>query len=54
MQGITTFSSLSEALHAGFQVYYLTDHGYLVRSKTSAGWVLAIVDVGSASTVPTR
>ena len=44
MQGVLTFSSLAQALHAGFQVYYLTDHGYVVRSQTSAGWTVAVVN----------
>jgi hypothetical protein len=40
-----TFSSLEQALHAGFQVYGQTERGYLVRLRTSAGWVRAAVDV---------
>lgn len=44
-QGIMTFSSLQRALKAGFQVYDRTENGYLVRAKTAAGWVLAVVDL---------
>jgi hypothetical protein len=43
MPGILVFSSLDEALRAGFEVYDRTDYGYLVRSRTSRGWALAIV-----------
>jgi hypothetical protein len=45
MYGIMTFSSLSYALHAGFQVYERTSEGYLVRTRTAAGWALAVVRV---------
>jgi hypothetical protein len=48
MQGILTFTSLQEALHAGFQVYDRTSDGYLVRTRTSAGWALARVLMRSA------
>jgi hypothetical protein len=44
MQGIMTFSTLEQALRAGFQICGHTDSGILVRSKTKSGWVLAIVD----------
>jgi hypothetical protein len=43
MAGIVRFTSLSEAIHAGFQVYDRTSDGYLVRTRTSAGWALALV-----------
>ncbi len=39
------FSSLREALNAGFQVYDRTSSGYLVRTKTVNGWALALVDL---------
>jgi hypothetical protein len=45
MHGIMTFSSLGEAVRAGFQVYERTSDGYLVRTRTTAGWALAIVRV---------
>jgi hypothetical protein len=50
MAGITIFSSVSEALRAGFQIYDRTDSGYLVRTRTARGWAFAIVRVVSPST----
>ena len=35
--------TLADALRAGYHVYDRTDHGYLVRTRTSAGWAMAIV-----------
>jgi hypothetical protein len=43
MRGILTFNSLAEAIRAGFQVYDRTPEGYVVRTKTSGGWALALV-----------
>jgi hypothetical protein len=43
-----TFSSLEQALHAGFQVRDRTERGYLVRMRTAAGWLRATVNVGAA------
>jgi len=43
MPGIMVFKTLADALRAGYQVYDRTDHGYLVRTRTSAGWAMAIV-----------
>jgi hypothetical protein len=45
MACITIFSSVSEALRAGFQVYDRTSYGYLVRTRTARGWALAVVHV---------
>jgi hypothetical protein len=45
MNGSLTFSSVTDALRAGFAIYDRTERGYRVRAKTSAGWVLAIVDL---------
>lgn len=39
------FHSLAAAIEAGFQVYDRTATGYLVRTRTAAGWALAIVEV---------
>jgi hypothetical protein len=47
MQGVMTFSSLEQAVHAGFSVYDKIERGYLVRARTTAGWALAIVDLSS-------
>jgi Ca2+-binding EF-hand superfamily protein len=43
MAGIVRFTSLSEAIRAGFQVYDRTSDGYLVRMRAPAGWALAVV-----------
>jgi hypothetical protein len=48
MAGIMVFSSVSEALRAGFQVYDRTSYGYLVRTRTERGWALAVVHVISS------
>lgn len=42
---MVVFRSLKEAIDAGFQVYDRTGSGYLVRTRTSNGWALAIVDL---------
>jgi hypothetical protein len=39
------FHSLAEAIRAGFQVYDRTGTGYLVRTRTSGGWALALVEL---------
>jgi hypothetical protein len=44
MQGLTIFPTLSAAINAGYQIYDRTPHGYLMRTQTSAGWALAIVE----------
>ncbi|HEY0394833.1 MAG TPA: hypothetical protein VGD01_10120 [Candidatus Elarobacter sp.] len=43
MPGIMVFKTLADALRAGYTVYDRTDHGYLVRTRTSSGWAMAIV-----------
>jgi Ca2+-binding EF-hand superfamily protein len=45
MAGLVVFRSLSEALKAGFQIYDRTSDGYLVRTRTSTGWAMALVNV---------
>lgn len=45
MSGLMVFRSLEEALRAGYQVYDRTTEGYLVRTRTSAGWAIALVRV---------
>lgn len=45
MTGLIVFRSLAEALHAGFEVYDRTPNGYLVRTRTAAGWALALVEL---------
>ena len=43
MAGLLVFKSLADALRAGFQVYDRTSEGYLVRTKTTNGWAMALV-----------
>jgi len=43
MPGIQVFKTLADALRAGYSVYDRTEHGYLVRTRTAAGWAMAIV-----------
>jgi hypothetical protein len=43
MAGFVVFSSISEAVRAGFEVCDRTSNGYRVRTRTSRGWALAIV-----------
>jgi hypothetical protein len=43
--GLLTFSTLMDALEAGYQIYDRTPEGYLVRTRTHAGWALARVVV---------
>ena len=43
MAGVMVFKTLADALRAGYHVYDRTEHGYLVRTRTSAGWAMAIV-----------
>jgi hypothetical protein len=40
---MTVFRSLVDAIKAGYEVYDRTDTGYLVRTRTSGGWALALV-----------
>jgi hypothetical protein len=37
------FTTLADALRAGFQIYDRTAEGYLVRTRTSSGWAMALV-----------
>lgn len=41
--GILTFKTLAEAIRAGYSVYDRLPDGFLVRTKTDAGWALAFV-----------
>lgn len=47
MQGLIVFKSLADALKAGYQVCDRTATGYLVRTRTEAGWALAVVECRS-------
>ncbi|MFN2529554.1 MAG: hypothetical protein ABR584_12650 [Candidatus Baltobacteraceae bacterium] len=44
MNGLVVFTSITEALRAGYQVYDRTADGYLVRIQTGAGWATALVN----------
>lgn len=44
MAGLVVFKSLADALRAGYQVYDCTSDGYLLRTRTAAGWAIALVD----------
>ncbi len=44
MAGLVVFKSLSDAVRAGFQICGNTAAGYLVRTRTHAGWALAVVE----------
>jgi hypothetical protein len=50
MAGLLVFRSVTDAIRAGFQIYDRTDTGYLVRTRTPAGWALAIIDLASGRT----
>ena len=43
MPGIQVFKTLADALRAGYTVYDRTSDGYLVRTRTAAGWAMALV-----------
>ncbi len=45
MAGLMVFSTLADALRAGFQVYDRTSDGYLVRTRTNSGWAIALVNL---------
>jgi hypothetical protein len=42
-KGLVVFRTLAEAVRYGFHEYARTEDGYLVRTRTSAGWALALV-----------
>ena len=42
MKGLLVFQTVRAALAAGFEVYDRTENGYLVRTRTFAGWALAL------------
>lgn len=44
MKGLTTFPTLDAAINAGYHVYDRTQRGYVVRTRTLAGWALALVE----------
>lgn len=46
------FLSLDDAIKAGYQTYDRWEHGYIVRTRTAAGWALAIVDLNGNRRLP--
>jgi hypothetical protein len=44
MAGMMVFSTLGAALRAGYHVFDRIPEGYLVRTRTTKGYALAIVD----------
>jgi len=54
MSGLVVFSSLREALNAGYHIYGRSERGYLARLRTDAGWALALVECVSGSRVGTN
>ena len=43
MSGLLVFDSLVTALRAGYHVYDRFDRGYIVRTRTDAGFAMALV-----------
>lgn len=43
MTGVVVFSSVGDALKAGYHIYGKTDDGYLARLRTASGWALALI-----------
>lgn len=50
MHGLLIFSDLATAIKAGYQVYQVIPEGYLVRTRTSSGWALAVVHCSTRGT----
>jgi hypothetical protein len=43
MSGVVVFTSVRDALRAGYHIYGKTDNGYLARIRTQGGWALALI-----------
>jgi Ca2+-binding EF-hand superfamily protein len=43
MQGLLVLESMAEAIAKGFEFFDRTSDGYIVRKKTSVGYMLALV-----------
>ncbi len=54
MSGLVVFTSLREALNAGYHVYERTERGYLARLRTDGGWALALVECLPGATLGTN
>jgi len=53
MSGLVVFSSLRDALNAGYHIYGRSERGYLARLRTDGGWAMALVECVPASTLGT-
>jgi hypothetical protein len=42
-QGLMVFSSVADAVRAGYRVYDRTRDGYIVRTNINGRWALAVV-----------
>jgi hypothetical protein len=51
MSGLVVFSSLRDALNAGYHIYGRSQRGYLARLRTDGGWAMALVECVPASAV---
>lgn len=47
MSGLVVFTSLREALNAGYHIYGRSERGYLARLRTEHGWALALIECAS-------
>ncbi len=54
MSGLVVFTSLREALNAGYHIYGRSERGYLARLRTDGGWALALVECVSGSRMGTN
>jgi hypothetical protein len=54
MSGLVVFTSLREALNAGYHIYGRTERGYLARLRTDGGWALALVECAAGSSLGTN
>lgn len=43
MSGVVVFTSVRDALKAGYHIYGKTEDGYVARIRTQGGWALALV-----------
>jgi hypothetical protein len=41
--GLLVFKDLADALRNGFELFEKSANGYLVRTRTDAGWAFALV-----------
>jgi len=51
MSGLVVFSSLRDALNAGYHIYGRSERGYLARLRTDGGWAMALIECVPATSV---